>query len=124
MNRIVVTGYAAVFLVLIPVLEISDTHLLNEDWPGHARLHEAWQLLAKQHDRRYGATSSGEKGVPLRLCSFACRCHCLSLIAWALQGTYGGSMLHGRNPDCDLRYQRGRPDRGTPVACNAGSAPA
>lgn len=37
---------AVVLVVLIPVLEVSDTHLLNPDWPPHARFHEAWQLLA------------------------------------------------------------------------------
>ena len=33
-----------IFGALIPVLEISDTHVFNEEWPPHARLHEVWQL--------------------------------------------------------------------------------
>ncbi|PKP82464.1 MAG: hypothetical protein CVT79_05960 [Alphaproteobacteria bacterium HGW-Alphaproteobacteria-18] len=94
MNRIVVTGYAAVFLVLIPVLEISETHLLNEDWPGHARLHEAWQLLANGMIAGTALYLVWRKGR-----AFAALLLCLPLslpflIAWALQGTYGGSMLH------------------------------
>lgn len=94
MNRIVVTGYAAVFLVLIPVLEISDTHLLNEDWPGHARLHEAWQLLANGMIAGAALYLVWQKGR-----AFAALLLCLPLslpflIAWALQGSYGGSMLH------------------------------
>lgn len=32
--------------VLVPILEIGPTHVFNPDWPGHARLHEVWQLLA------------------------------------------------------------------------------
>lgn len=94
MNRIVVTGYAAVFLVLIPVLEISETHLLNEDWPGHARLHEAWQLLANGMIAGAALYLVWRKGR-----AFAALLLCLPLslpflIAWTLQGAYGGSMLH------------------------------
>lgn len=36
---------AFVLAVLLPSLEISVTHLINPDWPSHARLHDAWQLL-------------------------------------------------------------------------------
>ena len=34
-----------VFGLLIPILEINQTHLFNSEWPSHARLHEAWQLI-------------------------------------------------------------------------------
>lgn len=94
MNKVVVIGYAVVFLVLIPVLEISDTHLLNGDWPGHARLHEAWQLLAN------GMLAGAALFLVWRKArAFAALLLCLPLslpflIAWALQGSYGGSMLH------------------------------
>ncbi|MBV1885430.1 MAG: hypothetical protein KUG61_00010 [Parvibaculaceae bacterium] len=40
-----ITLSALVFVVLLPYLEISDTHLLNPDWLAHARFHNAWQLL-------------------------------------------------------------------------------
>ncbi|WP_291836355.1 DUF6640 family protein [Brevundimonas sp.] len=40
-----VTLSAIVLVVLIPVLEVNDTHLFSPDWPAHARFHEAWQLL-------------------------------------------------------------------------------
>lgn len=33
------------FGLLTPILEISSTHVLNPDWPGHARLHNLWQLI-------------------------------------------------------------------------------
>jgi hypothetical protein len=32
--------------VLTPILEVGPTHLFNPAWAGHARLHEAWQLVA------------------------------------------------------------------------------
>lgn len=30
----------------VPLLEVNATHLFNPQWPAHARLHEAWQLLS------------------------------------------------------------------------------
>lgn len=36
---------AFVLAGLLPSLETSDTHLINPDWPSHARLHDAWQLM-------------------------------------------------------------------------------
>jgi hypothetical protein len=33
------------FGLLTPILEIGPTHVFNPDWPGHARLHEVWQLM-------------------------------------------------------------------------------
>ncbi len=32
------------FVLLVPLLEIGDTHVFNPLWPEHARLHEVWQL--------------------------------------------------------------------------------
>ena len=31
--------------LIVPILEIGSTHVLNPHWPGHARLHEVWQLM-------------------------------------------------------------------------------
>ncbi|WP_309627776.1 DUF6640 family protein [Brevundimonas sp.] len=36
---------AVVLVVLIPLLEVNASHLVNPEWPAHARFHEAWQLL-------------------------------------------------------------------------------
>ena len=32
--------------VLTPILEIGPTHVFNPEWPGHARVHEVWQLIS------------------------------------------------------------------------------
>ncbi len=32
------------FLLIVPLLEINETHVFNPLWPEHARLHEVWQL--------------------------------------------------------------------------------
>lgn len=37
----------AVFLyaIVVPFLEINNTHVFNPDWTPHVRIHEVWQLI-------------------------------------------------------------------------------
>lgn len=44
LNRILLSLSVAPFGLMTPLLEIGPTHVLNPAWPGHARLHEVWQL--------------------------------------------------------------------------------
>ena len=86
-----VLSAAVVFVVLVPALEINASHLVNPDWPAHARLHEAWQLLTNAAlcitaswlavigRERLGAGLALLVVVPL-------------LSAYALRGLYGGSI--------------------------------
>ncbi len=92
--RISVTAACLIFAVLIPALEINDTHLLNELWPAHARLHEAWQLLSSAALSILCLWLVWKETRP-RLASVIM----LSLtgsfvIAYVARGMYGGSMLH------------------------------
>ena len=82
------------FVLIVPLLEISDTHVFNPHWPGHARLHEVWQLvtnmslgilclwLAWIEDRVRAAALLGL----LVTAGF--------LVAYFLRDSYGGSMRH------------------------------
>ena len=44
-RRAALTVAVSVLGVLVPYLEYSPTHIFNPDWPGHAKLHDVWQLL-------------------------------------------------------------------------------
>lgn len=44
-RRVALTLAVSVLGVLVPYLEYSPTHIFNPDWPGHAKLHDVWQLL-------------------------------------------------------------------------------
>jgi len=44
-EKILLTICLLPFGLLTPILEIGPTHVFNPDWPGHARLHEVWQLV-------------------------------------------------------------------------------
>lgn len=34
-----------IYAIGVPILEINNTHVFNQDWTPHARIHEVWQLL-------------------------------------------------------------------------------
>lgn len=42
--RVLITLNSLVFILVVPALEIGPSHVFNPDWPGHAKLHEVWQL--------------------------------------------------------------------------------
>ena len=44
-SRILITFCVVIFAVVIPVLEVNDSHVFNTTWPAHARFHEVWQLI-------------------------------------------------------------------------------
>ncbi|WP_322291264.1 hypothetical protein [Allopontixanthobacter sp.] len=93
-KKIVLTACVAVYGVLVPVLELNNTHVFNPLWPSHARLHEVWQLL----------TNSALAGIVLWLAWSRGKIRTAAglgmvppagfLAAFALAGFYGGSMRH------------------------------
>lgn len=85
---------AFVFALLVPALEINSSHLTNPEWPAHARLHEAWQLLtnaAMAVFALYLLWVRKESMVAILLGLIICGSF---LLAWAAADSYGGSMLH------------------------------
>lgn len=93
-KKLAVTACVAVYGLLVPVLELNDTHVFNPLWPSHARLHEVWQLL----------TNSAIAGVVLWLVWIRGNIRTGArlglvppvafLVSYALAGFYGGSMKH------------------------------
>jgi hypothetical protein len=92
--RVLITIGIALYAVAVPILEINDTHVLNPQWPPHARLHEVWQLISN--------TSIGLLSLWLTwfrkdlkmpaILTFAVTGGFLA--AYVLRAAYGGSMLH------------------------------
>ncbi len=43
-----ITLFVAGFIIIVPnVMDWGPTHIFNDDWTGHARLHTAWQLATQ-----------------------------------------------------------------------------
>lgn len=93
-SQLVVTAVALIIGVAVPALEFNATHVFNPAWPGHARLHEVWQLASNTALAGLCLWLAWRKGA-LRLAAGIGLC--LSggfTVAYALSGAYGGSMLH------------------------------
>lgn len=92
--KILSTFSVLVYALVVPYLEINQTHVFNPHWPSHARLHEVWQLI----------TNSAIGVVSLWFIwkrHEVSRANLLTLLvtggfmlAFVLRDYYGGSMLH------------------------------
>ena len=85
----------ALYAIAVPYLGINDTHVFNPDWVAHARLHEVWQLITNSSLGAIAlwltwmsADGRGKASVIALLITGG------FLAAYALQGAYGGSMVH------------------------------
>lgn len=45
LKKIAVTLSVLLYAVVVPFLELNETHVWNSDWTPHARIHEVWQLI-------------------------------------------------------------------------------
>jgi len=85
---------AFILSVLIPFMEISDTHLTNPEWPSHARLHEAWQLLENVAFSLLAFILVWKGIAPKIGIGIGLILSTSFLIAWLASPLYGGSMAH------------------------------
>ena len=93
--RILITFCVTIFAIVVPILEINASHVFNSGWPAHARFHEVWQLI----------TNCGIGMLCLWLVWLKNKLQLASvlvflvmggvLVAHAVQGFYGGSVLSG-----------------------------
>ncbi|MEP2987894.1 MAG: hypothetical protein ABJN65_17850 [Parasphingorhabdus sp.] len=85
---------AFILSVVLPYMEISDSHLFNPEWPSHARLHEAWQLIENAAISIL-ALILVWKGIAPKIGIMLGLILSISfLLAWLLGPLYGGSMAH------------------------------
>ena len=45
-KKIAITISVVLYAIVVPFLDINETHVWNPDWTPHARIHEVWQLIA------------------------------------------------------------------------------
>lgn len=45
LKNIAVTFSVILYAIIVPVLEVNETHVWNPDWTPHVRIHEVWQLI-------------------------------------------------------------------------------
>ena len=82
------------FAVVTPLLETSPTHVFNPDWPGHARLHDVWQLITHCALAAYMSWLFLLRRREREACVVALIVIGGFLAAYMLSPLYGGSMSH------------------------------
>lgn len=45
LKKSTITFVILLYAILVPFLEINETHVFNPDWTPHAKIHEVWQLI-------------------------------------------------------------------------------
>ncbi|WP_043949211.1 hypothetical protein [Candidatus Phaeomarinobacter ectocarpi] len=102
LSKTVITLNAAVFILVVPYLEIGPTHVFNPDWPAHARLHEVWQLItnASLSMLAVGLAWQNRFGIAPEVISLAISGSFVA--AYLTKALYGGSMAHSDGSELQL----------------------
>jgi hypothetical protein len=45
-KKIAIIFSVFLYAIVVPFLDINETHVWNPDWTPHARIHEVWQLIS------------------------------------------------------------------------------
>lgn len=91
--KLLVTIGIVFYAVVVPVLELNETHVFNQAWEPHARLHEVWQLFTNTAIGAFSLWLVWLKG-NLRLSSLLTLFVTGGfLMAYWLRESYGGSMI-------------------------------
>lgn len=92
--KILLTICLLPFGLLTPILEIGPTHVFNPDWPGHARLHEVWQLVTHSALALLCLWLTWRTDQVRLAALIALLVSVGFLAAYALSPLYGGTMKH------------------------------
>ncbi|MCE5984484.1 hypothetical protein ABE525_17380 [Pseudomonas wadenswilerensis] len=91
--KLLVTIGIVFYAVVVPLLEVNQTHVFNPAWEPHARLHETWQLFTNTAIGVYSVWLVWIKD-HLKLASLLTLFVTGGfLIAYWLRDGYGGSMV-------------------------------
>ncbi len=93
-GRIFITISALLWGVGVPILEVNDTHVFNQDWTPHSRIHQVWQLFT---NTGFAALVLWLVWVKQEVILPAIMGLLITggfLMAFFIRGTYGGSMKY------------------------------
>lgn len=94
-SRILITLGVLIYAVVVPVLEVNSSHVFNESWPAHARLHEVWQLTTNTAIGMVALWLTWGRGQVRTGSALNIAVMGGVLVAHALENSYGGSIISG-----------------------------
>ncbi|MBQ0736110.1 hypothetical protein [Aquimarina celericrescens] len=94
LQKTAVTFSVVLYAIVVPFLEINDTHVFNPDWTPHVKIHEVWQLLTNTTIGVLCLWLIWKKKNVLLSTILSLIITGSFLIAFSLQDLYGGSMKY------------------------------
>lgn len=94
-SKILITLGVVIYGMVVPYLEINASHVFNEAWPAHARLHEVWQLTTNCAIGVFALWLAWGKGEVRTASILNIAVMGGVLVAHALADSYGGSIISG-----------------------------
>ena len=92
-SKLLMTIGIVFYAIVVPILEINETHVFNQAWEPHARLHEVWQLFTNTAIGAFSLWLVWLRG-NLRLSGLLTLFVTGGfLMAYWLRASYGGSMV-------------------------------
>lgn len=90
--RLLLTAGAAIYGLVVPILEVNATHVFDPLWPPHARLHEVWQLTTNSALALFCVWLVWRRKRVVLPTVIAALVTGGFLVAYTIRNSYGGSM--------------------------------
>ena len=94
-SKVFISLGVAVYAIVVPYLEVNASHVFNDTWPPHARLHEVWQLTTNCAIGVFALWLTWARGEVRTASILNIAVMGGVLVAHALGGWYGGSIISG-----------------------------
>lgn len=93
-SKVSIVVTALLYVILLPYMEVSDTHVFSSSWPGHARMHDVWQLATNASLALLALWQGVHRGKMLLALAIDWLITTAFVFAYAIRGSYGGDMLY------------------------------
>ena len=93
-SKIIIAIASLLYIVLLPFMEISDTHVFSASWPGHARMHDVWQLATNASLAFVALWLVFKRNEVLLAATINWIVTAAFVFAYLIRGGYGGDMLY------------------------------
>lgn len=102
MARVLATLGLVFIAVVLPLLELSPTHVFNPFWPPHARFHEVWQLSTNAAVALVGLWLVWRRADVRLAAVLGCLLMGGALLAAGLGRLYGGAIAYEGGPTLEV----------------------
>lgn len=93
-SKVVIVLSAFLYALLLPYMEVSDTHVFSETWPGHARMHDVWQLATNGSLALLALWLAFRRGQLLLAAAIDWLLTVSFVFAYLIRSSYGGDMYY------------------------------